>query len=144
LEWCWLDANALVTARIATLVALDASVASYFMYVGFALDVGVTIEQIQSILIAIAPIVGTPRTASAAQNQQGAWCRHRRAGRRTRRRALNRRPPGLIVAQCGVLPLGPGWPWLADGHPDVDVLLPDPEYTAGMDDGSTEAGFVKV
>ena len=37
-----------------------------------------------------------------------------------------------------------GWPWLADGHPDVDVPLPDLEYTTGMDDGSSEAGFVKV
>ncbi len=30
------------------------------------MDAGVTIEQIQDILIAVAPIVGTPRTLSAA------------------------------------------------------------------------------
>jgi alkylhydroperoxidase/carboxymuconolactone decarboxylase family protein YurZ len=63
---CGLDANALVAARIAALVAVDAPAASYLMHVGTAMDAGVTLEQIQNILIAVAPIVGTPRTASAA------------------------------------------------------------------------------
>lgn len=65
---CELDANSLLVARIAALVAVDAPAASYLMHVGPAMDAGVTIEQIQSILIAVAPIVGTPRTASAALN----------------------------------------------------------------------------
>ena len=63
---CGLDANALVAARIAALVAVDAPAASYLMHVGTAMDAGVTLEQIQNILIAVAPIVGTARTASAA------------------------------------------------------------------------------
>ena len=63
---CGLDANALVAARIAALVAVDAPAASYLMHVGSAMDAGVTLEQIQNILIAVAPIVGTARTASAA------------------------------------------------------------------------------
>jgi alkylhydroperoxidase/carboxymuconolactone decarboxylase family protein YurZ len=63
---CELDANALVAARIAALVAVDAPAASYLMHVGTAMDAGVTLEQIQNILIAVAPIVGTARTASAA------------------------------------------------------------------------------
>jgi alkylhydroperoxidase/carboxymuconolactone decarboxylase family protein YurZ len=63
---CGLDANALIAARIAALAAVDAPAASYLMHVGPAVDAGVTLEQIQDILIAVAPIVGTPRTASAA------------------------------------------------------------------------------
>jgi alkylhydroperoxidase/carboxymuconolactone decarboxylase family protein YurZ len=65
---CQLDANALLAARLAALAAVDAPPASYLMHVGPAIDSGVSIEQIQNILIAIAPIVGTPRTASAALN----------------------------------------------------------------------------
>jgi alkylhydroperoxidase/carboxymuconolactone decarboxylase family protein YurZ len=60
-----LDPNSLLAARIAALVAVDAPAASYLMHVGSAMDAGVTVEQIQNILIAVAPIVGTPRTLSA-------------------------------------------------------------------------------
>ena len=63
---CELDAQSLLTARIAALVAVDAPAASYLMHVGPAVDAGVTLEQVQNILIAVAPIVGTPRTVSAA------------------------------------------------------------------------------
>jgi alkylhydroperoxidase/carboxymuconolactone decarboxylase family protein YurZ len=65
---CGLDANSLLAARIAALVAVDAPAASYLMHVGTAVDAGVTLEQIQNILIAVAPIVGTPRTVAAALN----------------------------------------------------------------------------
>ncbi len=65
-ERCGLDANSLLTARIAALVAVDAPAASYLMHVGTAMDAGVTLEQVQDILIAVAPIVGTAKTASAA------------------------------------------------------------------------------
>jgi alkylhydroperoxidase/carboxymuconolactone decarboxylase family protein YurZ len=63
---CGLDENSLLTARIAALVAVDAPASSYLLHVGPAVDAGVTVEQVQDILIAVAPIVGTPRTASAA------------------------------------------------------------------------------
>ena len=63
---CGLDENSLLVARIAALVAVDAPAASYLMHVGPAVDAGVTIEQVQDILVAVAPIVGTPRTMSAA------------------------------------------------------------------------------
>jgi alkylhydroperoxidase/carboxymuconolactone decarboxylase family protein YurZ len=63
-----LDANSLLVARIAALAAVDAPAASYLMHIGPAIDAGVTVEQIQNILIAVAPIVGTPRTLSAALN----------------------------------------------------------------------------
>jgi alkylhydroperoxidase/carboxymuconolactone decarboxylase family protein YurZ len=61
-----LDENSLLTARIAALVAVDAPAASYLMHIGLATDAGVTLEQVQDILIAVAPIVGTPRTVAAA------------------------------------------------------------------------------
>ena len=63
---CGLDVNSLVAVRIAALVAVDAPAASYLAHVGPAMDAGVTVEQVQDILIAVAPIVGTPRTLSAA------------------------------------------------------------------------------
>jgi alkylhydroperoxidase/carboxymuconolactone decarboxylase family protein YurZ len=65
---CELDANSLVAARIAALAAVDAPAASYLMHVGTAMDAGVTLEQVQNILIAVAPIIGTPRTLDAALN----------------------------------------------------------------------------
>jgi alkylhydroperoxidase/carboxymuconolactone decarboxylase family protein YurZ len=65
---CELDANSLIAARIAALAAVDAPAASYLMHVGTAIDAGVTIEQVQNILIAVAPIVGAPRTLDAALN----------------------------------------------------------------------------
>ena len=65
---CELDANSLMTARIAALVAVDAPAAAYLANVGPAMDAGVTVEQVQNILIGIAPIVGTARTVSAAGN----------------------------------------------------------------------------
>ena len=63
---CGLDDNSLIAVRIAALAAVDAPAASYLMHVGPAIDAGVTVEQVQDILIAVAPIIGTPRTASAA------------------------------------------------------------------------------
>jgi hypothetical protein len=65
---CDLDANSLMAARIAALAAVDASPGSYLMNLGPAADAGVTVEQVQGILVAVAPIIGTPRTVSAAAN----------------------------------------------------------------------------
>jgi alkylhydroperoxidase/carboxymuconolactone decarboxylase family protein YurZ len=61
-----LDANSLLAARIAALAAIDAPEASYLLHVGPAVDAGITVDQIQNILIGIAPIIGAPRTLSAA------------------------------------------------------------------------------
>ncbi len=55
-------------ARIAALTAVDAPPASYLINAGTAADVGLTLEDAQGILIAVAPIIGTARTVSAAQN----------------------------------------------------------------------------
>jgi len=55
-------------SRIAALAAIDAPVASYLMNAGVAADVGITLEDVQGILIAVAPIVGTSRVVAAAGN----------------------------------------------------------------------------
>src|SRR5436305_11566879 len=59
---CTLDPNSLLAARVAALAAVDAPAASYLMHIGPATDAGVTADQIQNILIGIAPVIGTPRT----------------------------------------------------------------------------------
>ena len=58
----------LMLARIAALVAVDAPPASYVMNAGAAVDAGVTLEDVQSLLVAVAPIVGTVRVLSASVN----------------------------------------------------------------------------
>ena len=65
-ERCTLDPNSLLAVRIAALAAVDAPAASYLMHVGPAVDAGFTVDQIQNILIGIAPVIGTPRTLAAA------------------------------------------------------------------------------
>jgi alkylhydroperoxidase/carboxymuconolactone decarboxylase family protein YurZ len=65
-ERCTLDPNSLLAVRIAALAAVDAPAASYLLHVGPAMDAGLTADQIQNILIGIAPVVGTPRTLAAA------------------------------------------------------------------------------
>jgi hypothetical protein len=54
--------------RLAALVATDAPPASYLLNAGAARDVGITLEDVRGLLIAAAPIVGTPRTVEAAGN----------------------------------------------------------------------------
>ena len=65
---CKLDPNSLLAARVAALAAIDAPAASYLMHVGPAMDAGLTVDQIQNILIGIAPVIGTPRTLAAGMN----------------------------------------------------------------------------
>jgi alkylhydroperoxidase/carboxymuconolactone decarboxylase family protein YurZ len=60
-----LDAETLMLVRIAALVAVDAPPVSYLLNIGAAGEAGVDGEQIEGVLTAIAPIVGTARVASA-------------------------------------------------------------------------------
>jgi hypothetical protein len=55
-------------ARLAALVAVDAPAASFLLNFGTAVDAGVTSEDVQGVLVAVAPIVGTPRVVSAAES----------------------------------------------------------------------------
>jgi len=61
-----LDAESLMLVRIAALVAVDAPPASYLLNLAAAGDSGVDEDQVQGVLAAVAPIVGTARVASAA------------------------------------------------------------------------------
>jgi alkylhydroperoxidase/carboxymuconolactone decarboxylase family protein YurZ len=61
-----LDPATLLLVRIAALAAVDAPAASYLMHVGPAVESGVTVEQVQDVLVAVAPITGAPRVLSAA------------------------------------------------------------------------------
>jgi 4-carboxymuconolactone decarboxylase len=60
-----LDPATLVLVRIAALVAVDAPPVSYLLNLRAASEVGLDAEQVRGVLAAIAPIVGTPRVASA-------------------------------------------------------------------------------
>lgn len=63
-----LPADALLMIRIAALAAVDARPVSYLAHIGPALESGVTVEDVQDVLVAVAPIIGTARTMSAAVN----------------------------------------------------------------------------
>ena len=68
LERCDLAPGTLLLVRIAALAAVDARPISYLAHVGPATEAGVTLEDVQNVLVAVAPIIGTARVASAAIN----------------------------------------------------------------------------
>jgi alkylhydroperoxidase/carboxymuconolactone decarboxylase family protein YurZ len=61
-----LDERTLLLVRLAALAAVDAPAASYLMHIGPAAEAGLTIDDVQDVLVAVAPIAGAPRTLSAA------------------------------------------------------------------------------
>ena len=63
-----LDGREHMVARLAALVAVGAPPASYLVNAGTASDVGITLEDVQGVLIAVAPIVGTSRVVTAGGN----------------------------------------------------------------------------
>jgi hypothetical protein len=63
-----LDGREHMLARLAALVAVDAPAASYLLNAGTAAEVGLTLDDVQGLLVAVAPIVGTPRVITAAAN----------------------------------------------------------------------------
>jgi len=66
LERTELDPQTLILIRLAALIAVDAPVSSYLLHLGAGEQAGLTLEQAQDVLVAVAPIAGTPRTAAAA------------------------------------------------------------------------------
>lgn len=66
LESSGLDAKTYFLARLAALVAMDAAPVSYVMNLGLAADAGVSFEEVQGLLVGIAPVVGSAKVASAA------------------------------------------------------------------------------
>lgn len=67
-ERCGLAPDLLILTRIAALAASDAPPISYLAHIDPALRTGVTADQLQDVLVAIAPIVGTARVMTAAGN----------------------------------------------------------------------------
>jgi len=61
-----LDPATLLLVRIAALTAVDAPPASYLLHVGPAVESGVKLDDVQDVLVAVAPIVGAPRVLRAA------------------------------------------------------------------------------
>jgi Carboxymuconolactone decarboxylase family len=53
-------------ARVAALIAVDAPSGSWLANAQAVRDAGLTADDIQRVMIAIAPVVGTPRVMSAA------------------------------------------------------------------------------
>jgi alkylhydroperoxidase/carboxymuconolactone decarboxylase family protein YurZ len=66
LDQSGLDSRTYSLIKIATLVSIDAPPASYLAQVTFALESGVTPEEILGTLIAVAPQVGLPKVIAAA------------------------------------------------------------------------------
>ena len=68
LEHNSLPLRELMLVRIAGLIAVDAPAASYLANAAAATDSGITAEDIQAVMIGVAPVVGTPRVVSAGGN----------------------------------------------------------------------------
>ena len=61
-----LDPRSLMLVRLAALAAIDAPASSYLLHVGPSVEAGLTVKDAEDVLVAVAPIEGTPRTVSAA------------------------------------------------------------------------------
>lgn len=66
LEHNTLSPRELMLVRLAALIAVDAPPASYLLNAGPAGDTGVTAEDVQGIMIGVAPVVGAPRVVAAS------------------------------------------------------------------------------
>jgi len=65
LERSGLDEETFMLVRIAALASSGAPPASYLVNLGAASELGLSLEQVQGVLIAIAPVVGGARVAGA-------------------------------------------------------------------------------
>jgi alkylhydroperoxidase/carboxymuconolactone decarboxylase family protein YurZ len=61
-----LDPRSHMMVRIAALAATGAAPIAWTANLGAAAEVGVTVEEIQGVLVAITPLIGTARSVSAA------------------------------------------------------------------------------
>ena len=65
---CGLNDDQLILVRLAALAAVDARPVSYLAHIGPSVEAGVTLEQVQDVLVAVAPIIGTARVMAAAEH----------------------------------------------------------------------------
>jgi hypothetical protein len=63
-----LSPRELMLTRLAALIAVDAPPASYLLNAGPAADFGVTADDVQGVMIGVAPVVGAPRVVAAGGN----------------------------------------------------------------------------
>ena len=63
-----LSPEVLMLVRLAALAAVDAPASSYVLNIAVAAETELTLEDAQSVLVAVAPIIGGPKAMSAAQN----------------------------------------------------------------------------
>ena len=63
-----LDDVTFMLVRIAALASTGAPPAAYLVNLEAASEVGLTVEQVQGVLIAVAPVVGSARVASAGSS----------------------------------------------------------------------------
>jgi alkylhydroperoxidase/carboxymuconolactone decarboxylase family protein YurZ len=68
LERSSLDPQTLLLVRLAALVGVGAPPLSYALNLRVAGELGVSTEQVESVLAAVAPVVGAPRVVAAAGN----------------------------------------------------------------------------
>jgi len=68
LERSGLDPESLMLVRIAALAATGAPPASYLVNLELASELGLTAEQVQGVLIGIAPVIGSARVAAAGSS----------------------------------------------------------------------------
>jgi 4-carboxymuconolactone decarboxylase len=68
MERSGLDAATYLKVRIAALAAMGANPGSWMLNLAAAADAGLGIEDVQAVLVGVAPVIGTARTAAAAGN----------------------------------------------------------------------------
>ena len=67
-----LSPRELMLARIAAMVSVDAPPASYIANAGPATNSGISQQDVQNVMVAVAPIVGTAKVVSAGGNMMRA------------------------------------------------------------------------
>jgi len=72
MEYCGLDARSYFLVRLAGLAAMDASPYSYLLNVAAASEV-LEPDDLRGVLVALAPVIGSARTMSAAGNMLRAF-----------------------------------------------------------------------
>jgi len=68
LEHNTLNPRELMLVRLAALIAVDAPPASYLLNAEAASELGVTGDDVQGVMIGVAPVVGAPRVVAASGN----------------------------------------------------------------------------
>ncbi len=66
LERAGLVDREVMLVRIAALAAVGAPPASYLLNLGAAAEIGLTLEDVQGVLIAVAPVTGGPKVVAAS------------------------------------------------------------------------------